>query len=99
MKKYSPSLFYFLLLCLVVVTTSCESNNDIYANAADAQSYNEFASHVPLAGEDNMRDLGGIKSENGKPILKNMLFRSGELSALTKADEISLSAKGIKQII
>lgn len=54
---------------------------------------------IALAGEDNLRDLGGYVGADGRRILSSRLFRSGELSALTEADRSTLSGLGLEQVI
>lgn len=41
----------------------------------------------------NFRDLAGIKNRDGQTIRQNKLLRSGELSRISKSDQITLSEK------
>lgn len=41
---------------------------------------------LPLEGAYNFRDLGGIKTKNGKHVRWNKVFRAGDLAGLTPAD-------------
>ena len=59
----------------------------------------ELHNYIQLEGEDNMRDLGGFVGQDGKSIKYRKLFRSGELSTLTRADQDSMIILGIEQII
>lgn len=47
--------------------------------------------HLPMSGGYNFRDLGGIKTENGKYVKWGKIFRSDDLHNLTDADLIYLS--------
>ncbi|PNW29091.1 tyrosine-protein phosphatase [Formosa algae] len=47
----------------------------------------------------NFRDIGGIKTVNGKHTKWGMLFRSGELSELTDADLAYMESLNIKTIL
>lgn len=47
----------------------------------------------------NMRDLGGLKSENGKTIKNNLLFRCGELYEISQNDIDFLHSNNVKAII
>lgn len=48
---------------------------------------------------DNMRDIGGYETVDGKAIKKHMLVRSMSLNKLTKEDAYKLKDYGIKTII
>jgi protein-tyrosine phosphatase len=55
--------------------------------------------HVKLEGAPNFRDIGGYQT-NGKVLLrKGIIFRSGELSKLTKSDIAKIAKMGIRTII
>ena len=50
-------------------------------------------------GIKNARDLGGLKTIDGKTVKSNMLLRSGHLNSATITDIQRLSELGIKEII
>lgn len=54
---------------------------------------------LPLEGEDNFRDLGGIVTADGKSLKWGLVFRSGELSDLTEADRNYMQSTGISQLV
>ncbi|WP_028978198.1 tyrosine-protein phosphatase [Sporocytophaga myxococcoides] len=95
MKKIiRHSLLLFVILSGLI---SCKKNSD------DVQPTNPSTvsseRHIALAGEDNMRDLGGYPSSDGKKVKFRMLYRSGELSGLTNEDVAKLNAFGIRRVI
>lgn len=59
----------------------------------------EFDRHIKLEGEDNMRDMGGFETMDGRRVSKGKLFRSGQLNELTEADVRILASLGIKQVV
>ncbi len=91
MKKTDLFKYAFIAFALTVFV-SCEEDDK---NADDYQTYDN---HIVLEGEDNLRDLGGFIGEDGKRVLYRKLFRSGELSALTTADQTTLENLGIAQV-
>lgn len=92
MKQSLFNLFSFSILLLALVCTSCKDESSV-------QPYVTYETHINLAGQINMRDLGGLYGANGKRVLYHKLFRSGDLSKLTASDLDSLTALGIKQVI
>lgn len=50
---------------------------------------------IRLEGAPNFRDFGAYTTADGRPLRRGLLFRSGTLSALTKADFAQLSAMGL----
>jgi protein-tyrosine phosphatase len=53
---------------------------------------------VPLAGGFNFRDLGGYETIDGLRVRRQVLYRSGKLSALTEADLAQLARKNIQVV-
>jgi protein-tyrosine phosphatase len=94
MKKHLNNLLYAAFFGIAALTTSC-SDDDTKTAAPYATDEN----HVVLAGEDNMRDLGGYAGKGGKRVVYHKLFRSGELSTLTDSDLTHLATKGLTQVI
>lgn len=101
MKNQVRNLFCLAFLGIASLTTSCDNANDEFSidAAPSGKSYQVFENHVELAGEKNMRDLGGYIGANGKRILYHKLYRSGELFGLTQADLNSLDKREIKQVV
>lgn len=95
MKKQFKNLFGLFFIGLSALTVSCSSDDD---NTTESQ-YVTGENKIDLTGEDNMRDLGGYVGVNGKRILYNKLYRSGELSALTPDDLTIVNGFEIKNII
>lgn len=54
---------------------------------------------VKLEGAWNFRDLGGYQTVDGRTVKRGLLYRSDELSKLTKADVAKLEELGIRTII
>lgn len=55
--------------------------------------------HLPMAGGYNFRDLGGIKTKDGRYTQWGKLFRSDELKKLTDADLAYLSSIPLNTIV
>ncbi|WP_203555837.1 tyrosine-protein phosphatase [Bacillus sp. B15-48] len=53
---------------------------------------------LPLEGGINFRDMGGLETSEGGRIKQKILFRSGELSRLTREDKSFLDSLAIKSI-
>lgn len=54
---------------------------------------------IQLEGAYNFRDFGGYRNKEGKRVVKGKLFRSDELSKLTRKDQEKLAQLGIGKII
>jgi len=54
--------------------------------------------HVPLQGARNFRDFGGYATADGRRVRWGMLYRSGQLCALTEADQRQIAALNIRLI-
>jgi protein tyrosine/serine phosphatase len=50
-----------------------------------------MASIVPIKNGVNFRDLGGIKTMDGRQIRSGLLYRSGEFSRITESEQVFLS--------
>ena len=55
--------------------------------------------HVPLEGQPNFRDLGGYRTADGRTVRWGEVYRSGELSGLSDADEARLEALGVRSVV
>jgi protein-tyrosine phosphatase len=53
---------------------------------------------LPLEGGRNFRDLGGYPAADGRQVKWGLLFRSGSLIGLTRADWEQLRARGIQAL-
>jgi protein-tyrosine phosphatase len=53
---------------------------------------------LPLEGGRNFRDLGGYASEEGRHVRWGVLFRSGSLTGLTRADWNYLALRGVRAL-
>jgi len=58
-----------------------------------------FVRSVPLEGQSNFRDIGGYETVDGKTVKTGILYRSGELHALTDADVQTLDDLGIQTVV
>jgi protein-tyrosine phosphatase len=54
---------------------------------------------VPLEGGSNFRDLGGYRTEEGRTVRRNAVFRSAHLGGLTDADRAALARLGVRTIV
>ncbi|KAG9512000.1 hypothetical protein KCV07_g9762, partial [Aureobasidium melanogenum] len=54
---------------------------------------------IVMEGTLNMRDLGGLRTSDGKHIIKNRLFRSANLAQITSNDLQTLAQLGIKTVV
>lgn len=62
-------------------------------------SYAYHEGRIPLEGTDNFRDLGGYRTEDGRLVRTNLIFRSGHLGKLTDSDLDQLMKRGIRKIV
>jgi protein-tyrosine phosphatase len=53
---------------------------------------------LPLEGQSNFRDLGGYRTADGKYVRWGLLYRSGQLAALTEGDYEYLQPLGIRLV-
>jgi protein-tyrosine phosphatase len=53
---------------------------------------------LPLTGAVNFRDMGGLKTTDGRRVKKGLLFRAAELTGLTEEDILSLEGYRIKRV-
>jgi protein-tyrosine phosphatase len=53
---------------------------------------------LSLQGAHNFRDLGGYATQDGRRVRWRRLFRSGTLAHLTTADQVHLTALGIRTV-
>jgi protein-tyrosine phosphatase len=53
---------------------------------------------LPLEGGRNFRDLGGYATEDGRRVRWGLLFRSGSLTGLTRADWSHLGSRGVRAL-
>ena len=58
-----------------------------------------FVRVVPLDGQSNFRDIGGYETTDGRTVKTGILYRSGELHALSDADVQVLDNLGIKTVV
>jgi protein-tyrosine phosphatase len=54
---------------------------------------------VPLEGGSNFRDLGGYRTEEGRTVRRNAVFRSAHLGGLTDQDRRQLGKLGVRTIV
>jgi protein-tyrosine phosphatase len=52
-----------------------------------------------LKGQHNFRDLGGLRTKDGRTVRNNLLFRSGAFDRITPADKRKLEKLGLSLII
>ncbi len=54
---------------------------------------------IPLKGQPNFRDLGGLETNDGRYVKWGMIYRSGKLSNLKKNDLQYMSHLGIRSVV
>lgn len=54
---------------------------------------------IRLEKVQNLRDLGGLPTGDGRRVVRGRLFRSGSLHEMTPADRSALEARGISVVI
>lgn len=77
---------YILLAALGILLSACSPQSG-------------FQRSVPLEAQRNFRDIGGYETVDGKSVKTGVLYRSGELHALTDADVQTLENLGIKTVV
>lgn len=83
-------IYLLLLSCLGFFPCSCQVEN--------TQHMTQTSCALPLKGQSNTRDLGGLPTQFGQ-IKKGLLFRSGDLSQLIPTDIEHLNKLQITEII
>jgi len=68
----------------------------ILSMAATAQIADSSIREIKLQGAVNFRDIGGYKTNDGKKVKMNVLYRSAALNTLTDADLAKLESLDIK---
>jgi protein-tyrosine phosphatase len=58
-----------------------------------------FERAIKLEGQSNFRDVGGYETVDGQTVKTGMLYRSGELHALTDSDLQTLENLGIETVV
>jgi len=59
----------------------------------------ELHRNLPLDGASNFRDLGGYVTSDGRQVKWGVLYRSGELGDLSKADLEYLKRLGLRRVV
>ena len=80
-----PAIIYLAIICLSLIM-SCSNNKS-------------KVSHLPMQGGYNFRDLGGIRTTDGRCVKWGKLFRADELSRLTDTDLEYLSSIPLSTIV
>lgn len=65
----------------------------------DSMSYVVSERRIPLKGQVNFRDLGGIRTQDGRYVKWGTIYRSGKLSNLKKGDLQYFNSLGIKAVM
>ena len=81
----SPSFLRKLLLSVTAFLVGCSASS-------------RHPNHVPMIGAANFRDVGGYATEDGRRVKKGVLFRSDDLSSLTRNDLATLAALGLSRV-
>lgn len=81
----SPSLLRKLLLSVTAFLVGCSASS-------------RHPNHVPMIGAANFRDVGGYVTTDGRRVKKGVLYRSDDLSSLTRNDLATLAALGLSRV-
>ena len=81
----SPSLLRKLLLSITAFLVGCSATS-------------RHPNHVPMIGAANFRDVGGYMTADGRRLKKGVLYRSDDLSSLTRNDLATLAALGLSRV-
>nr|WP_316627424.1 tyrosine-protein phosphatase [uncultured Brevundimonas sp.] len=99
-----------LLLCAGAIAalalSACATSASVsavqaQATQASAAAPNAPADHerlLPLQGVQNARDIGGYRTVDGRTVKWDVIYRTGELSALTPDDVAFLRGHGLRAI-
>lgn len=68
-------------------------------SAVDCSQQPSFERSIELEGQSNLRDIGGYETMDGRTVKTGILYRSGELHALTDADIRILADLGIETVV
>ena len=92
MRRISMSVLAFLLV------SACASA-PVAQPLRAAIVLTEHVRVLPLEGGRNFRDLGGYRTEDGRMVKWDKVFRSGSLTSLTDKDYAALAPLGIETIV
>lgn len=110
-KLYSTgfaSAFRTLALGLMLsgALAACSASNDTAQQSSEQSVYDYNAALVAsderllkLEGSSNFRDMGGYKTEDGKTVRRDMLFRSGAMTSLSEEDIAYLNAMNFSAVV
>ncbi len=94
-------VFHSLLLAAALLLPSCQQAAPSQAKAASVSVESLLKDQrrvLTLEGGKNFRDLGGYRTASGMAVKWRTLFRSGDPSGLTPADEKKLAGYGIRTV-
>lgn len=91
-----PISFRVIGLAVLAAAAVPLAANALQQQAPAAQGEN--ARLLPLQGGQNFRDLGGYRTRTGRTVRWGMLYRSGSMHFLTRADFDYLAKRGIRTV-
>ncbi|MDR1893168.1 MAG: tyrosine-protein phosphatase, partial [Spirochaetales bacterium] len=97
MKK--PLFFTFATAILFIASFLVFPRGSSEASSETALPRPAPGALLPIEGAYNIRDLGGYRTEEGKTVRWDLVFRAGELDKLTPGDVAHFEELGIKTIV
>ena len=85
LEMRSPSILKKLLLSVTAFLVGCSASS-------------RHPNHVPMIGAANFRDVGGYATVDGRRVKKGVLYRSDDLSSLTRNDLATLASLGLSRV-
>ncbi|HPB96052.1 MAG TPA: tyrosine-protein phosphatase, partial [Polyangiaceae bacterium] len=55
--------------------------------------------HLTLQNAYNFRDIGGLRTHDGRRVQKGLLYRSDALSRLASSDQEAIAGLGLKTVV
>ena len=96
-RETGRSILFAVLL--TVASPLVLADGDKLAGQAVQPLTAQYHRLLPLEGGSNFRDFGGYKTEDGRTVVKGVLFRSGVMTALSDSDQRYLDQFGFKSVV
>lgn len=100
--KFNYKTLALTLTATLMITACQNSEQKTLTEQSSSVEKNSYASEqkvLKLEGGRNFRQLGGYKADDGRTVKWDLLYRSGALHQLTKADYEELAKRDIATVI